>query len=93
MTQENPRQIRELLKLMLDNTQYFSTGLCLWTVRLRDKRVITRKECGFLIRYIEENPPSSFDPTTDSYYWLIEQIEPRIKWIKKHIDKNDTTTT
>jgi hypothetical protein len=46
------------------------------------------------MRYIRKNRPSkfssidAFECRNSNYYWKIRDINPRIKWLKKHIKKN-----
>lgn len=89
------RTIKQLLQLMLDNKHLFKYGLCAWSRRIGDKNIISDDEDVLLIRYIEKNRPSKFSSieaykSKDSvFYWEKENITPRIKWIKKHIKKNN----
>ena len=91
------RTIKELLQIMLDNPQHFEYGLCMWAINLCEEGLITGKERKLLKDYIKVNEPfifSSFDVFKEKvidqsyYYWGIGKIEPRIEWLKKHINKN-----
>ena len=91
------RTIKELLQIMLDNPQHFDEGLCRWTNNLYIENLINGNEYWTLIDYIKANRPSifsSFDVFKQKiigqsyYYWGIGKIEPRIEWLKKHINKN-----
>lgn len=90
------RTIKELLQIMLDNPQHFHEGLCRWTINLCNVELINTEEYQVLKTYIKTNKPficSSFDVlnqriSSNPYYWKIGKIEPRIKWLKKHINKN-----
>lgn len=90
------RTIKELLQIMLDNPQHFENGLCMWTNNLYYGELITSEEYWILRNYIKTNRPficSSFDVlnqriSLNPYYWKVGKIEPRIKWLKKHINKN-----
>lgn len=89
-----PRPIAELLKVMLDNQDSFhGGGLCYWTEQLYYDRHISIWEQITLITYIKNNRPSPFSSwdafkrTGRAFFWKKGNIEPRIKWIKKHIKK------
>lgn len=90
------RTIKELLQVMLNNPRYFENGLCGWKNNLYIAKLINGKEYWALRDYIEVNRPficSSFDVlnqriSSNPYYWKIGKIEPRIEWLKKHINKN-----
>lgn len=88
------RTIKELLELMLDNQSSFTTGLCNWVHSLRYLDKMSFEECRLLSKYVRENRPSKFSSIdawnrrNSGYYWLYGDINPRIKWIKKHINKN-----
>ena len=73
-------------------------GLCTLAVKLYLKNIITIKEFIHIEDYIRENKPSVLsdwdslihritNPFSE-YYWKEGEIEPRIKWIEKHIEKN-----
>jgi hypothetical protein len=76
------RSIDELLEVMLDNTAEFEDGLCKWRYNLRNK--ISDEEHIRLHRYIEKNRPWFCFGT---HYWPKGKLEPRLKWIRKHIKK------
>jgi hypothetical protein len=71
---------------MLANPQLFETGLCRWVTSLYCANLITFDETNVLSEYIEANEPDDRD-ITNIYYWRVRDIEPRIKWLKKHIKK------
>lgn len=78
------RSIDELLEVMLDNTAEFKLGLCVWNLNLYSKEVIDEEEYEKLRAYIKENKPwYSFG----EYYWSVGKLQPRLKWIHKHIKK------
>ena len=80
------RTIKELLQLMLEHQELFNNGLCLWVGRLYWCNCITSTESKSLSVYIQKNRPKNFYWLTgDEYYWKYGDIQPRIKWIKKHI--------
>lgn len=88
------RSIKELLQVMLDNQQYFQTGLCKWATSIWSAKLIDHEEMRVLDRYIDSNKPkkfsslSAFIASGSSYYWIKGHLKPRVKWIKKHIKKN-----
>ena len=83
------RDIKALLHLMLNKQDLFQSGLCSWASGLP----ISYEEWRNLKKYIKENRPSMFSSTDaflhtfDCYYWKVGDIEPRLEWIKKHIEK------
>lgn len=85
--------INKLLQIMLYHKACFTTGLCYWSQTLVDREIITEKEGDELYKYITENRPSKFSSISafksrdTFYYWEYGYIEPRIKWLKKHIKK------
>jgi hypothetical protein len=87
------RNIKELLQLMLDNKYFFKEGLCYWKNELYLYDLITNKERVTLHDYIRNNKPSIFSSIeafvsrNSGYYWECGDIKPRIKWLKKHINK------
>jgi hypothetical protein len=85
------RTNKELLELMLENQQYFKSGLCWWIENMYRRGIITEAECDSLEYYLSQNKPITFYKilrmNTNSYWWRIGDIKPRIKWIEKHIKK------
>lgn len=77
------RTIKELLQIMLDNSKYFSYGLCNMVNTLYYFEYISFVEANILKRYINENPPIGF--LGKGYYWEYGKLEPRIKWLEEHI--------
>jgi hypothetical protein len=84
---EQNRPIKELLQVMLDNQGNFSFGLCHWCERLFWNEKITLPERNTLRTYIKNNRPWISYFGVSAYYWSPFKIEPRIKWINKHIKK------
>jgi len=87
------RTIKELLELMLEHQDLFHKGLCNWVYQLNYKKLITNKEYLELRLYIQRNRPFVFSSKealrnygTD-YFWDWNHLEPRLKWINKHIKK------
>jgi hypothetical protein len=84
------------LEVMLEHQNLFRSGLCNWIYHLRIRRFITSNEYEILKKYIRENKPpvysswSSFKTLFDypEYYWGFGEINPRLKWINKHIKIN-----
>lgn len=82
------RTIKELLGLLLEHQELFRDGLCLWVRDLYWYGHITSKERDALDKYIEENKPKNLSWLVHGdYYWKIDTIKPRVKWIKKHISR------
>jgi hypothetical protein len=87
------RSIKELLQVMLDNQDLFDVGLCKWNLLLYRSGNISKYEHIMLIYYIRYNRPSmwssvyAFKNRNNAYYWVCGDIQPRVKWIKKHIKK------
>ena len=80
------RSINELLKLMLGNQEYFNYGLCRWVDHMKWHDRITWDEMRKIRKYIKENRPKNFYWLIgDDYYWKYSDINPRIKWLQKHI--------
>ncbi|HMT03712.1 MAG TPA: hypothetical protein PKD00_10535 [Burkholderiales bacterium] len=90
---ETRRSIKELLQLMLDNQDYFIIGMCNWIHNLLEDNLINKEEHRILYRYIQSNRPSIFSSIdaflnrNNLFYWKSCDINPRLKWIKKHIKK------
>ena len=88
------RTIKELLELMLENQQSFKTGLCYFALDLYYEDIITPSEYRILQNYIDSNKPTFFESPFYSfgifgcYYWKKGNVNPRLKWIKKHIKLN-----
>ena len=80
------RTIKELLQLMLDNQELFTTSLCTWKARLYLNDIITTDESISLAIFIDEHRPwVKIFQMNSGYYWSKGKIKPRIKWIKKYI--------
>jgi hypothetical protein len=87
--QTNTRPIKELFQLMLNHTNYFSFGLCQWVDNMYYANIINLDEETLLKEYITNHRPLNFKTLFNNpYYWEVGKIEPRIRWIKKHIEKN-----
>ena len=90
---EKQRTIKELLQVMLDSQHLFRRGLCQWTNDLHYSGLISFSESKVINTYIQTNKPSLFSSFQaficygEAYFWFIGDIEPRIKWLKQHINK------
>lgn len=84
---EQNRSIKELLKLMLEHQHLFKICLCQWNRALYVFNIISMEEHIDLEKYIEKNRPFLSYFRIGPYYWPKYKFEPRIKWIKKHIEK------
>lgn len=83
------RTIKELLEVMLNNKQIFTHGLCAWAFNLFFKDIISLEELYVLKSYIKSNRPFNFNSLVgEAYFWKSGKLEPRIKWLNKHIKKN-----
>jgi hypothetical protein len=87
------RTEKELFKLMLERQDKFSTTLCALNGSMYHDNIITLDECLMLHLYIKNNRPSMFSSLSafrnrnNIFYWDFWDIEPRIKWINKQIEK------
>lgn len=83
-----PRPIQELLQLMLDNfDEYFVTGLCGMIMNMyweSNNSAITKEEQEILFDYLTINAHRGLGD--GSYWWKAGYAEPRIKYLKKHIN-------
>ncbi len=87
------RTIKELLQLMLEHQELFINGLCHWKYKLHIKSLITFEEAMLLADFINKNRPSKYS-SLDAFkyrnkmsFWKPDDLKPRIKWIKKHIER------
>jgi hypothetical protein len=76
------RTEKELFELMLTRQDLFRTGICRWSIDLYEERLITINEYVLLDNYLKSNSLKD-----DGYWWRVEEIEPRIEWIKQQIEK------
>lgn len=79
------RTIKELLQVVLDNPEYFRSGLCNWIYDLKIDGFITHQEQHILEYYISQFPTDRFRTSGSMYYWESGLIKPRIEWLKEHI--------
>jgi len=82
------RTIKELLELMLEHQHLFSAGLCLWNTSMHVRGLTNWDEYLILKKYINNHSPFLNIFNSSPYYWKSGDINPRIKWIKKHIKQN-----
>ena len=93
------RSIEDLLYVMYNNQSFFSRSLCEWVLDLSIYELINRDERNELLNYIKNNKPSRFSSLSSlksihtNFYWVAGEIEPRLKWLKKHIKKNENYTS
>jgi len=84
------RHISELLQMLLDHISTYGmcSGLCEVVHNRRIRNGISSNEQEILKQYIRENPPFvSYFRLLSPYYWTPGKVKPRIKWLKKHIEK------
>jgi hypothetical protein len=87
------RTEKQLLEVMLSNIHQLLGGLCYLNDRLYSQRIITSQEHAVISRYIRYNRPSmfsswnAFENWGGRFYWSIDNIEHRVKWLNKHIKK------
>jgi hypothetical protein len=77
------RTIPELLKVMLENQQFFYFGLCGWAKLCAGEGLMNNHEYLSVIYYIEQNKPMN----ARTYYWTICELQPRIDWINEQLKK------
>jgi len=86
------RTIKEILEIMLENKHLFGSGLCNWNAMMYDNKKISHAEYRELRDYIKKNKPITWynllGDNANAYYWKPRDINPRIRWIEKHIKKN-----
>ena len=81
------RTTKELLELMLENKQLFRTGLCALIGDMFCDDIISHHEYSHIYKYITGNRAGN--ARSYSAYWFnCGEIEPRIEWIKQHIELN-----
>lgn len=82
------RTNKELLEIILNNRQLFSTGLCMWLIGLRYTGKISEEEKDYLAKLVIENRPflcKVYLQGNAGYFWKKGKIEPRIKFLKKYL--------
>ena len=87
------RTVAELLELMIENQDYFHQGLCVWARQMFHAELISSTENDILDAYIQANRPSAFSSwdafkhRKKRFYWTMDDIHPRIKWINQQYNK------
>ena len=87
------RNIKDLLQVMLSHQYLFTVGMCMWSIDLYNKDLISSQEDDLLRKYIRDNRPSAFSSwsalthVTDAFFWKKGDITPRVKWLEKQINK------
>lgn len=90
---EKTKTIKELLELLrIEITRRYNTdiftGMCGAIFALNYRNYILNKEMNMLFEYLENNVPNNVDVDgTKDYWWEIGKIQPRYKWIDKHLNK------
>lgn len=86
------RTTKELLKVVLNNINMITGGLCGIVNELYNIDIISFEESKKLLEYIKDNRPQKGSrlyqyrsPITIAWYWTICAKEPRIRWLKYHI--------
>lgn len=88
-----------LLEVLKENENAFTTGLCSWIFQLHYTKVISSADLELLMTYVINNGPISthrllcfvgLRQESRNFYWKRGDIEPRLKWIDKHIKKNSS---
>jgi hypothetical protein len=79
--------VEKVLKLLLDNQDLFSTGICDWVISLGKNNIITEDESIFIFVYLKNNIPNSRN-LFSGFWWNMGEIEPRIEWIQAQLKKN-----
>jgi len=83
------RSIKTLLELLLDNQQFFCTGLCSWIKSLYSCGFINLGEYNLLIDYLEIHKPNlEQNKKKRLYWWPMCVLKYRVKWIEEHIKLN-----
>jgi hypothetical protein len=82
----NPK-VEKVLKLLLENQDLFSTGICDWVDSLGKINLITETESLLMYDYIEKNVPQK-RVFIFGFCWDCGVIEPRIEWINAQLNKN-----
>jgi hypothetical protein len=78
---EEKREIKELLRLILDNIDLMAFGLCGLYIRLHGKGLISYEESLLIEEYFNKNKPDTINS-----YWFPECLrEPRIEWLQNQI--------
>jgi len=79
--------VEKVLKLLLDNQDLFSTGICDWVESLKKIYLITETELLWMDDYLKNNVPGP-RLFIQGFWWNCGEIEPRIEWIQAQLNKN-----
>jgi hypothetical protein len=79
--------VKNVLILLLDNQNLFSTGICDWVESLEKNNLITENESILFFDYMKNNIPNSRNYFC-GFWWKMGKIEPRIEWIFAQLNKN-----
>jgi hypothetical protein len=79
--------VEKVLKLLLDNQDLFSTGICDWVGSLEKINLITETELLWMDDYLKNNVPQK-RLSIFGFVWDCGVIEPRIEWINAQLNKN-----
>jgi len=79
--------VKKVLKLLLENQDLFSTGICDWVESLKKINLITETELLWMDDYMKNNIPNS-RLFIFGFWWNCGEIEPRIEWIEAQLNKN-----
>jgi len=84
------RTIKELLEVLLENIDEINgLGLCKLVSTLYYSQMVSLDEFYLVKRYIGEHKPENLHTRFGCvFYWTRGRKSPRIKWLKKHIEKN-----
>jgi len=88
------KELLSLLYLVVSKNPDFREGLC-FNIRayLYKTQEITMNEYELLLDYVDDNRPKWYQKGYDkkqkksSYYWPMHSKQPRLDWLKKHIEK------
>jgi hypothetical protein len=79
--------VEKVLKILLDNQDLFSTGICDWVESLGKNNLITETELLWMDDYMKKNIPNSRNFIW-GFWWDCGKIEPRIEWIQTQLSIN-----
>ena len=83
------RSEKELLQVLLDNMDYFQTGLCRVITHLYLVDQIKYNELYLVRKYIRKNAPEMYDESgcLSVFNWVKGEKQPRIDWLNEQIQK------
>ena len=82
------RHIKELLGITLANINLLKSGLCDLIRRLYDRGEINLEEHTILRHYFMDNEYPTRVSWYRPYWWKMGEVQPRVDWLKLHIEKN-----